>query len=137
MRGTIPRERSNANVAKRDWQAECETARSMADELGEEQALAYLIGEPFLNFLEAAEHDSEFRAEIPAFVADIKGTFGRWQIEDFFTTPRQLGATGHFLDEEADAAFRAVVDPVDNLREDAQPLTLLEWATEFLLDKGP
>ena len=45
------------------------------------QALEYLIGEKFLNFLEAAETDADFRAEIPAFVAKIKkfSSDGGWR----------------------------------------------------------
>jgi hypothetical protein len=121
------------------WKAQCETARSIASESDGEKALGYLIGEKFLDFLESAEHAPELRAEIPPFVAEIKSIFGRWQLEDFFTTPRPLGvgARGHFLDEQAQAAFLAVVDPADIHPEDGQRLTLLEWATEFLLDKGP
>jgi hypothetical protein len=46
---------------------------------GTDKALAYLIGEKFLNLLEAAEDDAEFRGEIPAFVAEIKRIFERWQ----------------------------------------------------------
>jgi len=121
------------------WKAQCEAARSIANESGGEKALGYLIGEKFLDFLESAEHDPEFRPEIPPFVAEIKSVFGRWQLEEFFTTPRPLGvgAKGHFLDEQAHAAFRAVVDPANIHPKDGQRLTLLEWATEFLLDKGP
>jgi len=119
------------------WKSQCEAARSIAIEFGGEKALGYLIGEKFLDFLESAEHDPDCRAEIPPFVAEIKSVFGRWQLEDFFTTPRPLGARGHFIEEQAHAAFRAVLDPDYIHQEGTQRLTLLEWATEFLLDKGP
>ncbi len=119
------------------WRAQCEAARFLAEEFGEQKALDYLIGETFLNFLQAAEHDAECCAEVSAFVAEIKSIFGRWQIEEFFTSPRRLGTTGHFLDEQAQVAFRAVADPANDFEEDSNRLTLLEWATEFLVDKGP
>jgi hypothetical protein len=132
----LPKERAPLRLQEA-WKAQCETARSIAEEFGEQKALDYLIGEKFLNFLEAAEHDAEFCAEISAFVAEIKSIFGRWQVEDFFTHPRHLGSIGHFLDDQAHAAFQAVADPAHNFQEGPQRLTLLEWATEFLLDKGP
>ena len=57
------------------WKEQCDAARQIEDEFGTQKALSYLIGEKFLNFLEAAETDAEFRAEIPAFVAEIKTIF--------------------------------------------------------------
>lgn len=57
------------------WIEQCEAARGIEDEFGTQKALAYLIGEKFLNFLEATETDPTFRAEIPAFVAEIKRIF--------------------------------------------------------------
>ncbi len=45
-------------------------------EFGTQNALDYLIGEKFLNFLQAAETDAEFRAEIPEFVGGIKSIYG-------------------------------------------------------------
>jgi hypothetical protein len=59
-------------------------------------ARAYLVGEKFLNFLEAAEDDAEFRAEIPAFAAEIKSIFERWQLEvarGGLCASRQISAT--------------------------------------------
>ena len=37
------------------WIEQCEAARRIEDEFGTDKALDYLIGEKFLNFLEAAE----------------------------------------------------------------------------------
>ena len=53
------------------WIEQCEAARGIEDEFGTQKALDYLVGEKFLNFLEAAETDADFRADIPAFVAEI------------------------------------------------------------------
>ena len=52
------------------WIEQCEAARNVEAEFGKQKALDYLVGEKFINFLEAAETDAEFRAEIPAFVAE-------------------------------------------------------------------
>jgi hypothetical protein len=58
------------------WKEQCDAARQIEDEFGTQKSLDYLIGEKFLNFLEAAETEAEFRAEIPAFVAEIKSISG-------------------------------------------------------------
>ena len=57
------------------WIEQCVAAKEIEAEFGTQQALEYLIGEKFLNFLQAAETDAEFRAEIPAFVGGIKTNF--------------------------------------------------------------
>src|SRR5438132_3904713 len=72
-----------------DW---CEAARGVEDDYGREKAMGYLIGEKFLNFLERAETDREWRRAIPAFVAGIKSIFEAWQLAEFMNTPRRLGA---------------------------------------------
>ena len=62
------------------WIEQCEATRQIEAEFGTQNALDYLIGEKFLNFLQAAETDAEFRAEIPAFVGGIKTIFETWQL---------------------------------------------------------
>jgi hypothetical protein len=41
------------------------------------------VGEKFMHYLEAAEKDAEFRAELPAFVAEIKTIFEQWQLAEY------------------------------------------------------
>ena len=67
---------------------QCEAARGIEAEFGTQKALAYLVGEKFINFLEAAEEDREFRAEIPAFVAEIKTIFEPWQLAEYLEIAR-------------------------------------------------
>jgi hypothetical protein len=57
------------------WKEQCEAVRQIEAEFGTPNALDYLIGEKFLNFLQAADNGAEFREEIPAFVAEIKAIF--------------------------------------------------------------
>lgn len=64
------------------WIEQCAAAQGIEDEFGTQKALEYLVGEKFLNFLEAAEANADFRAEIPAFVAKIKEIFERWQVAE-------------------------------------------------------
>lgn len=60
------------------WIEQCEAARKIEAEFGVKNALDYLIGEKFLNFLEAAETHPDFRAEVSAFVAELKSFFEPW-----------------------------------------------------------
>ncbi len=71
------------------WTEKCEAARMIEDEFGTDKALRYLIGEKFLDYLEAAERLHDFRAEIPAFVSEIKTIFEPWQLAEFLKTARQ------------------------------------------------
>ena len=71
------------------WIEQCEAARGIEAEFGTQKALAYLIDEKFINFLEAAEDDPEFRSEIPDFVAEIKTIFERWQLAEYLEKARQ------------------------------------------------
>jgi hypothetical protein len=70
------------------WIEQCKAARGIEVDFGTEKALSYLISEQFLNFLEAAETDSEFRAEIPDYVTEIKSIFVRWQLIDYLAKAR-------------------------------------------------
>src|SRR3954471_22513959 len=68
---------------------QCAAARRIEDEFGTDKALDYLIREKFLTFLEAAETDADFRAEIPAFVAEIHTIFERWQLAEELERTRE------------------------------------------------
>jgi hypothetical protein len=70
------------------WIEQCEATQGIAGEFGTQQALDYLVGEKFLNFLEAAETHAEFRDEIPAFVAGSKAIFEPWQLAQYLETTR-------------------------------------------------
>ena len=88
------------------WIEKCEAARMIEDEFGTDKALRYLIGEKFLDYLEAAERLPDFRAELPAFVAEIKTIFEPWQLAEFLETARQTEPFDPSLyedDEEMDA----------------------------------
>ena len=71
------------------WIEQCEAATGIEDEFGTQQALKYLVEEKFINFLEAAEDNAAFRAEIPAFVAEIKKVFEPWQLREGLERARQ------------------------------------------------
>ena len=116
------------------WIEQCEAAQQIEAEHGDEKALGYLIGEKLLNFLEVAETNPEWRAEIPQFIAKIKEIFEPWQIAQFFEMPRRLGALGHTADEEGHEALRSQLDESEKVREDARNLMMIEWARELLME---
>lgn len=119
------------------WIEQCEAARGIEDEFGTVDALKYLIGEKFLNYLEAAERDPEFRAELPAFVAKIKTIFEPWQLAEYL---EKAGWTEPFdpsLYDEHDENYDPQLiemERKDNVRRAANELLLIERAKEWLLE---
>jgi len=118
------------------WIDQCEAAEGIEADYGTEKAMGYLIGEKLLNFLEVAERNPTWRAEIPDFVSRIKSIFEPWQIAEFFETPRRLGVLGHVADEEGHRTLRSQLDESQKVREDARNLMLFEWARELLMDES-
>jgi hypothetical protein len=114
----------------RIWIEQCEAARGIEVEFGTQRALAYLIGEKLINFLEAAEDDDEFRAELPAFVAEIKTIFESWQLAEFLETARQ---TEPFDPSVYDDPEDAEMERRAELRRSAAELLMVERAKEWLL----
>jgi len=118
------------------WIEQCEATRGIEGEFGTQKALAYLVGEKFLNFLEAAETDTNFRAEIPAFVTEIKDIFESWQLAQFLETARETEPFDPRLfdgDDETDA--EEVEDMRRNdIRQCTRDLLLVERAREWLLE---
>jgi hypothetical protein len=120
------------------WIEKCDAARMIEDEFGTDKALRYLIGEKFLDYLEAAERLPDFRAEIPAFVAEIKTIFEPWQLAEYLETARQSEPFDPSLydedeDEDIDPAF-VEMERQDDLRRSAADLLLVERAREWLLE---
>jgi hypothetical protein len=117
------------------WIEQCAAARIIEDEFGTDKALSYLIGEKFLDFLDAAETDAEFRSEIPAFSKEIKTIFERWQIADFLERARESEPFDPSVYEEEGADTVEMERRLD-LRQSASDLLLVERAREWLLEEG-
>jgi len=113
------------------WIEQCQAASDIENEYGTQKALSYLVGEKFINFLDAAETDSDFRSEIPAFVAEIKTIFERWQLAEFLETARQ---TEPFDPDNYEDADEAEMERQSELRRSAAELLLVERAREWLLE---
>src|SRR5260370_3932887 len=100
-----------------------------------QSALASLQGAKCLSCREAAEKDSTFRAELPAFVAEIKRLFEPWQLAECLENAR--------LTEPFDPGIYEDDDPEDiemerkaDLRRCAADLLVVERAKELLLGSG-
>jgi hypothetical protein len=57
------------------WTEQCDATTGIRNAFGTQQALNYLIGEKFLDFIEAAEKDDNFRSELLTFAARIQMLF--------------------------------------------------------------
>jgi hypothetical protein len=118
------------------WIEQCAAARHIEDEFGTDKALDYLIREKLLNFLEAAETDAEFRAEIPAFVAEIRTIFERWQPAEELERARQTEPFDPDLYDEDDDPEDVEMHRLEDIRRSAIDLLLVERAREWLLEDG-
>src|SRR5450631_982659 len=115
---------------------QCEATRGIEDQFGTVDAMKYLVGEKFMHYLQAAENDAEFRAEIPAFVAEIKTIFEQWQLAEYL---EKAGWTEPFdpsLYDEHDEDYdpeEIEMERKDNIRRVAKEMLLIERAREWLL----
>ena len=114
------------------WVEQCDAAEGIEVEFGTQPALAYLIGEKFINFLEAAEDDATFAAEIPAFVAQIRSIFEPWQLAEYLDKPRQ---TEPFDADVYDDPEEAELERQLELRRSAAELLLVERARQWLIEE--
>ncbi len=127
------------------WIDQCEAARGIEDEFGTQKALDYLVGEKFLNFLEAAETNADFHTEIPAFVAEIKTIFERWQLAQYLETARETEPFDPALfepqqsyllgEEEIEFDAEEIEDMRrDDIRQCTRDLLLVERGRAWLLE---
>lgn len=114
------------------WIQQCQAARGIEDEFGVPKALEYLVGEKFINFLEASDEHAELRAELPAFAAEIKTIFEPFQLADYLEKARQ---TEPFDSTIYDDEETAELERQNNVRRCAADLLLVERAKEWLLEK--
>ena len=129
------------------WIDQCDAARGIESEFGTQKALDYLVGEKFLNFLEAAETDADFRSEIPAFEEKIKTRVERWHLAQSLETAKETEPFDPSLfeprshpglgDEEIEFDAEEVEDMrKDDIRQCTRDLLLVERAREWLLENG-
>src|ERR1700722_15354073 len=93
------------------WIEQCEAAKQIEAGFGTPKALEYLIGEKFLNFLQAAETDAEFGAAVPGFVGEIQTVFEPWQLAEYLAVARQSEPFDPSLYEPLDEEEAAEIGP--------------------------
>jgi hypothetical protein len=118
------------------WIEQCEAARGIEDEFGTDKALKYLVEEKFIDFLEAAEENAAFRAEIPAFVAEIKTIFEPWQLRECLENARQTEPfnSADYVDEDEMDGEDIEMLRQDDIRHCTRDLLMVERAKEWLLE---
>src|ERR1051325_1130859 len=115
------------------WIEQCEAVRGIENEFGTVPAIKYLVGEKFLSYLDTAERDANFRAEIPAFVAEIKKIFERWQIAEYLQKAGWTEPVDPTMYDEEDDPEEIEMERKDNIRRVAGEILLIERAREWLL----
>lgn len=65
------------------WIEQCAATEDIRGRFGTKNTLDYLIGEKLFAFVEAAEQDSEFARELPAFVTAIQRLFSGAEIRAY------------------------------------------------------
>jgi hypothetical protein len=65
------------------WIEQCAATEDIREQFGTKNALDYLVGEKLFSFVEAAEKDADFAAELPAFVAAIRRLFSTEEIRTY------------------------------------------------------
>ena len=113
------------------WIEQCEATVGIEREFGTQEALRYLIGEKFLNFLEASDDAPRFRAEIPGFVDEVKRIFEPWQVAEYLMIVRQ---SEPFDPDDYEDPDDVEVERQDELRRSAADLLFVERAREWLLE---
>ena len=118
------------------WTEQCEAAEQLEAEFGAQRALDYPVGEKFLNHLEAAETDSDFQVEIPAFVARIQTIFEPWQLARYLETARETEPFDPALFDDDDETEPEEVEEMRkaDIRQCTRDLLLIERAREWLLE---
>ena len=118
------------NAPCKIWIDKCPAARGIEAEFGMPKALDYLVGEKFLNFIEASDDHAEWRAELPAFVAEIKTIFEPWQLAEYLEQARQTERFDpRIYEDDDDVELERQLE----LRRSAADLLLVERAKEWLL----
>lgn len=115
------------------WIDQCEAAEGIREDHGLDKAFGYLIGEKFLNFLQAAEDRSEFEGEVPEFAARIRELFQPWEIRVYLESVRRVGALGHTCTDEQYETLAAAGAVEEDVVRAAKEVILLDQAREWLL----
>lgn len=102
------------------WIEQCAATEDIRDTFGTKNALDYLIGEKLFSFVEAAERDADFAAELPAFIAAIQRLFSTEEIRAY-------------LDDLERAKFLAPPEPEIEIENDEEEVDGEPWPAHPVL----
>jgi len=74
---------SSSTAFHKIWIEQCAATEDIREQFGTKNALDYLIGEKLFTFVMASEQDSEFAAQLPAFVAAIQRLFTSGEVREY------------------------------------------------------
>jgi hypothetical protein len=105
------------------WIEQCAATEDIRERFGVKNALDYLIGEKLFTFVTASEQDSDFVAELPAFVTAIRRLFAPGEIREYLDHLEQT----KFL-----APPEPEIDDADEEEEEPWPANPVRAAEELL-----
>ena len=105
------------------WIEQCAATEAIRERFGVKNALDYLIGEKLFTFVTASEQDSDFVAELPAFVTAIRRLFAPGEIREYLDHLEQT----KFL-----APPEPEIDDADEEEEEPWPANPVRAAEELL-----
>jgi hypothetical protein len=94
------------------WMEQCAATEDIREHFGSQSALDYLIDEKLFTFIAAAEQDSAFAAELPAFVAEIRRLFTAQEIREYLD---HLERSKYFAETDVEP------DDLDDLDDEEVP----------------
>ncbi len=114
------------------WIEQCEATEGIKERFGTQDAIRYLIGEKFLNFLRESDRRPEFAEEVPKFVTAVKEIFELHEISEFLYALIHERSAEQDEDWPFDDFEDAELEPRDVVNE-AEDIVLIERAKELLL----
>ena len=115
------------------WIEQCDAARDIRDAWGTNKALGYLIGEKFLNYLQASTLSSDWAEKVPLFTEEIKRIFTVDELDTYFATTTRVGSAAHVATKEDYELMREAGMFDDDVVRGAADAILFERARELLL----
>lgn len=101
----------------KSWVDECEAAEAIRRELRLERALQYLIGEKLFTFVQTAERDPRFAAELPHFIDEICRIFTAQEIRGYLDNLERTKFLAPPEPEDKNAGDDLLHDPVWGAQE--------------------
>jgi hypothetical protein len=109
------------------WREQCRAAEDIEERFGRRRALDYIVGEKFVDHLNASNIYPELARETPKFVAEIRRMYEPWEIADYLKDDD--AKTVHIGDDyKLDHRDRELIV------EDAERIVLLGRTRKLLVD---